>query len=202
MVEKVIATAAALDSDDIGIRMATENLRPSVSLVGAYAAQGIGGTNLSNSTPGGLGDAMNQMFHFSYPVYQVGIAMSLPVRDRAGTASLADAQVRKKMDSLVLRKQEQTLRLQVLNAIDNLETARASLDQAQLAREFAEKRFAAEQKKYELGMSQPYFLLEAQTSFSNAENAVLSEQINYRRNLISLYQVTGTLLDERGVKVE
>jgi outer membrane protein len=194
--------AAALDSDDISIRMAAENLRPNVSLTGGYTSQGIGGSSLQDANPGGFGDALSQMFHFSFPVYQVGVSMSLPVRDRAATATLADAQVRKKMDSLTLRKQEQAVRMQVLNAIDNLETARASLEQAQLAREFADKRFAAEQKKYELGMSQPYFLLQAQTSLSDAENAVLSEQINYRRNLIILYQVTGRLLEERGVTTD
>jgi outer membrane protein len=194
--------AAALDADDIGIRIATENLRPSVALTGGYASQGIGGASLRDAIPGGLGDALNQMFHFSFPVYQIGVTMNLPVRDRAASASLADAQIRKKMDSLTLRKQEQTVRMQVLNAIDNLETARASLEQAQLAREFADKRFAAEQKKYELGMSQPYFLLDAQTAFSAAENAVLAEEINYRRNLIDLYRVTGRLLEERGVTAE
>jgi len=145
---------------------------------------------------------MNQILHFSYPVYQLGVSMTLPVRDRAATANLADAQVRKKMDALTLRKQEQTVRMQVLNAVDNLETARASLEQAQLAREFADKRFAAMQKEYDLGMIQPYFLLDSQTSFSAAENAVLEEELNYRRNLITLYQVTGRLLEERGVTVE
>ncbi len=197
-----LAAAATLDSDDIGIRMANESLRPSVSLTGGYTSHGVGGNDLANAIPGGLGDSLNQIFHFGYPIYQVGISMSLPVRDRAAAANLANAQVRKKMDALALRKQEQTVRMQVLNAIDNLETARASLEQARLAREFADKRFAAEQKRYELGLIQPYFLLDAQTSVSAAENAVLGEEISYRLNLLNLYRVTGRLLEERGVRVD
>ena len=194
--------AAALDADDIQIRRATENLRPSVSLTGSYESQGLGGTYLPTGVPGGLGDALSQMFGFGYPVYQVGLRVSLPIRGRAAAADLADTLVRKKQDALTLRKLEQSLRLQVLNAVENLDAARASLEQAQLAREYGEKRFATEQKKYELGITQLFFVLQAQTDFNVVENAVLEQSINYRRNLIILYQMTGQLLDQRGIVLE
>jgi outer membrane protein TolC len=197
-----LALAAALDSDDIGIRRATEALRPSVSLVGQYETQGVGGTYLATASPGGLGDALNQMFHFSYPVYAFGLRMKLPIRDHAGTADLADAEIRKKSDALALRKLEQTLRRQVLDAVDNVEAARASLDQAQLARDYASKRFESEQKKYELGITQLFFVQQSQTDFNSTEFNVLEQNINYRRNLVNLYSIMGQLLDERGITLD
>jgi outer membrane protein len=198
----VLAAAAALDMDDISIRRAAETLRPDVSVTGSYTSQGIGGTYLPASLPGGLGDAIGQMFRFGFPVYQMGVTMTLPIRDRVAAADVADALIKKRQDALALRKQQQTLRRQVLDAVDALETARATLEQARLACEFAGKRFAAEQKKYELGTTQLFFLLEAQTSLNSAENAVLEESINYRRNIINLNQLTGRLLDQRGIAVE
>jgi outer membrane protein len=197
-----LAAAATLDSDEIGIRRAVEALRPSVSLVGSYQSQGVGGTYLTTGVAGGLGDALGQMFNFGFPIYSFGLNLRLPIRDRAAAADLADAHLRLKADALVVRRVEQNLRHQVLDAVENLEAARASLEQAQLARDFAEKRFAAEQKKYELQITQLFFVLTAQTSLNIAENGVLEQSINYRRNLVNFYQMTGQLLDERGVVIE
>jgi outer membrane protein TolC len=197
-----LAALATLDADDISIRRATESLRPDLALTGSYLSQGVSGTYLTTGAPGGLGDALNQMFNFGFPVYSMGVRLRLPVRDRAGAADLADAQLRRKADALQVRKLEQNLRRQVLEAVENLEVARASLEQAQLARDFAEKRFTAEQKKYELQITQLYFVLTAQTALNSAENSVLEQTINYRRYLANYYQMTGQLLEQRGVVVQ
>jgi outer membrane protein TolC len=197
-----LASAAGLDVDDLGIRRAVEMLKPSVSVTGGYQSQGLGGTFVQEGIPGGFGDALSQMFSFASPQYSIGVRLSLPVRDHAATAGLVDAQIRKKQDALGLRKLGQSLRLQVLNAVEDLEAARASLDQAQLARDFADKRLAAEQKKYELGIELQFFVLTAQTDLNAAEASVLQQSINYRFNLINFYQVTGQLLEERGIAVE
>jgi len=197
-----LALAAALDSDDIGIRRANEALRPGVSVVGQYQTQGVGGTYLPTGMPGGLGDALSQMFHFNFPVYSFGLRMKLPIHDHAAAADLADAALRKKADALTLRKLEQTLREQVLDAVDDVEAARASLEQAHLARDYAGKRFESEQKKYELGISQLFFLQESQTAFNAAENNAVAQAITYRRNLVNLYSIMGQLLDERGIALD
>jgi outer membrane protein TolC len=197
-----LAAVAALDSDDISVRRAAEALRPSLSLVGSYQSQGVGGTYLTTGMPGGLGDALSQMFNFGFPVYSFGLRMQLPIRGRAAAADLADARLRLKADALAVRKAEQNLRREVLDAVENLEVARASLEQAQMARDFAEKRLAAEQRKYDLQVTTLFLLLTAQTAYNSAENGVLDQSLNYRRYLISFYRTTGQLLDERGVVVE
>jgi len=94
---------------------------------------------------------------------------------------------------------EQGIRLQVANALDDLDTAQASLGAAEKTREFAERRLKTEQKKYELGVTQLFFLLDSQTRFSKAENDALRESVNYRRALINLYLVTGEVLSRYGV---
>jgi len=76
------------------------------------------------------------------------------------------------------------------------------MQQAEAARDFAEKRFAAEQKKYELGVTQLFFVLDAQTQLNSAENDVLRQNITYRRALINLYLMTGDLLAERHVVLD
>ncbi len=202
-----------LATDELSIKSATNSLRPDLSLTGRYTSRGRGGNYYyQNSTldssipnamiPGGIGDALNQTFRFNYPTYYMELSLTLPIRDRAASANYADAVVNKRLDSLRARTTEQSIRLEVLNAISQVESSKASVRLAMVASDLAKKNLEAEQKKYDLGTTVLYFVLDAQTKLTNAESQLATESINYRRNLLRLFRVTGTLLDERGVKLQ
>ena len=92
--------------------------------------------------------------------------------------------------------------LQVLTAISNVENSKASVELARTARDLAQKRFEAEQKKYELGIDQIFFVLAAQADLTTAESALVRETINHHRNQLTLLERLGTLLEERGIAVQ
>ena len=52
--------------------------------------------------------------------------LQLPIRSRAASATMANALVQKKKDSLTVRTQQQSIRLQVLNAMTSLKAPRSS----------------------------------------------------------------------------
>ena len=64
-----------------------------------------------------------------------------------------------------------------------------------------QKRVDADQKRYELGTTTIFFVLASQNDLAVAAGQLVREQVNYRRNLLQLYQGTGQLLDERGIAV-
>ncbi len=206
------ATLQALDIDDLNIRSAANRLKPDLRLTAEYSARGRGGwlyeranvfgqSQIIRTVPGGFGDALDQLFGFGLPTYRFGLTLTLPLRDRSAQADLADALVRKKTDALRARSIEQQIRLEVLNAINQVESAKAGVQQARVALEFAQKDVEAEQKRYDLGVSILYFVLEAQTRLTNAQATLVTQTIAYRRALLNLLRVTGTLLDERGIVV-
>jgi outer membrane protein TolC len=45
-------------------------------------------------------------------------------------------------------------------------------------------------------------VLDAQTQLNRAENDLLRQSINYRRNLLNLLRMTGELLDERNIALQ
>jgi outer membrane protein len=204
----------ALDYDDLQIKSAKNSLLPDLSLLGLYTAQGRGGTfyqrqdvfgggsQIISVTPGGFGDSLGQLFGFGFPIYQFGLQLRLPIRNRAAAADLADAVVTKKHDTLMVRSVEQTVRLDVLNAVTQVESSKESVKLARVALDFARKYLDAEQKKYELGTSQIYFVLQAQQSLVNAESALVQNSIAYKRSLLNLVRRTGELLDERGISIQ
>ena len=209
------AQLQSLDIDDLNYRTAQNRLQPDFSLGGIYLSNGRGGNFIPRTTAigstagasssivyGGLTDALGHVFGFDFPTYTFSLTLRLPIRDRVAQADLADATVSKRLDSLRARSLEQTIRLDVLNAITQVENSRASVKLAEVALDFSQKRLDAEQKKYDLGVTTIFFLLDAQNSLTSAQANVVRQSVDYRRNLLSLLRVTGTLLEERGVAVQ
>ena len=211
------AATQNLDVDELGIQTAKNGLLPNLSLTGSYQAQGRGGvlnrrTNVFNdsgvpstvvtSIPGGLSDAVSQMFAFGYPVYSFGLNLILPIKSRAAAADMADALAAKKRDALTERTTRQGIRLDILNAASNVQGSVEQLKLAKLALDFAVKNLEAENKKYELGTEINQNVILAQNVKVQAESNVVVNQIGLRRNLLNLLTKTGELLDDRAIVVQ
>jgi outer membrane protein len=214
--EAAVATALAnrpdlrsanqsLDLDELQIRKVRNDFLPDLSLTGTYTTQGIGALYDRSgflAGTGGFGDSLGQMFGFGYPVWGFGLQLRLPIRNRQASADLADALVGKKRDMLAVRNVQQQVRLDILQAVSQVEASKASVKLAQVALDFSQKRLDAEQKKYELGTSQIYFVLQAQQDLVTAQNTLVQQSVQYRRNLLNLSRRQGTLLDEMGIVIQ
>jgi outer membrane protein len=202
------ANIERIAQDDLVLKQTSNALLPDLGLRGTYTSTGRGGDfftrNGNNVTVvrGGFVDALDQVFGFNFPIYQFGLTLRLPIRDRAAAANYADAVLTKRQDVLQRRSLEQTIRQQVLNAVSQVESSKASVKLAAVARDLAQKQLDAEQKKYDLGTSVIFFVLDAQTRLVNAEAQLVNTTIQYRRNLINLLRVTGDLLEDRGIQVQ
>ena len=202
-----------MDADELSIKQTNDNLRPNLALTAQYGSSGLGGiyyplTNLLNPTvpvvpvPGGVGEALAGTFGFSNPTYGMGLTLTLPIKDRQTAANLADALVQKKIDAYRRRSTEETIRLQVLTAISLLNSSQEGIRIATIARDLAQKRVDADQKRYELGATTLFFVLASQGDFITAESNRVNQIINYRRSELNLLQRTGQLLEERGIVLE
>jgi outer membrane protein len=204
-----------LDSDDLGIQSAKNGLLPNLSLTLYYQANGTGGVyDSSRSTllgggggigtivPGGIGDALSQMFGFGYPTYFASLNLTLPIRNRAASAAMANALVQKKTDALNMRNTQQAIRLNILNAITRLEGAKEQLNLAKTQLDFAQKNLDAENTKFQLGTEINQNVINAQQVLVQAQSAVVTNEIGVRLNMLNLLTQTGELLDQRGIVVK
>jgi len=205
----------SLQIDDLSYEAVRNRLRPDLSLTLSYSSSGLGGRIFefvqepgfgrpsvpTGTIPGGLGQALEQIFGFDFPTYSFTLSLRLPLRDRRAVADLADVAVSKKANMLRAQSLEQDIRLEVLNAVSQVESSKARVKLAQTALEFSRKRLEAEQKKYDLGVTTIFFLIQAQNDLVAAQSQVVTQATLYRRNLVNLLRVTGQLLEERGVVV-
>jgi outer membrane protein TolC len=210
----VKAASQRLDVDDLTIHSAKNQLLPNLNLTAGYTTAGVGGIFDPNRAslvggggtlpliPGGIGDALSQMFGFGYPTYTAGLQLTLPIRNRQASANLANASVQKKSDTLALRNQQQAVRLQVLNAVTALEGAKEQLKLAITQRDFAKLNEDAALEKYKLGTETNQNVVFAQRDLATAELGVVNAQIAVRRGLLNVLTQTGELLDDRGIVVK
>jgi outer membrane protein len=191
-------------SDDINIRVAENSLRPDVTIGSYYSTNGVGGNQFDaqgNLIPGGVANAFDQLTSLNYPTYGATLQLRLPLRNREGEANLGSSIVSKQQHLYQTRQTEQAIGLQVKNAVHQLDEAKQSVAAAQEARDLSEKNLQAEQRKYELGASQIFFVLDAQNQLSQAEQSLVQAQIGYQRAVASVDSATGALLDKYQVSL-
>jgi outer membrane protein len=197
-----------LAADAMTLRLAHNNLRPDLELSGQYAPTGLGGNayDLTTIPPalisrGGLADSLSQLFGFSFPTYSASLTLTLPIKNHAAEADLADAMVSQKNDQYREAREIQSITLEVKNAVHALEQAKLSLQAANVSEDLARKSLQAEQRKYQLGGSTVFFVLDAQTQLATAEFALAQAQTNYQTAVAAVDHATGKLLEHHQVQI-
>jgi outer membrane protein len=191
----------------MNIRLARNNTEPQLSISGMYQGNGLGGDQFSFTVPGqivsrtGFASAFTQMFGSTYPGYGFTVSLSLPVRNHLAEANLADARSSKEHDLYAQRQVQQAITLDVANAVHQLEEYKLSMAAAKIALNLSQKTLDAEQHKYELGAETVFFVLEAQTELTQAQQALLQSQISYQVAVAAVQHATGDLLNRFQVQI-
>jgi outer membrane protein len=195
------AVYAALSRDQTSIRLAHNHLLPQLDLTGAYASNGLGGTQFTDAGIKQTSSSMNQLFGFTYPTYYAQLSLTLPLKNRAAKAEMGNALVSRRSDLYTERQTREQVMLDVSNAVHQLEQAKLSIAAGKESLDLAKKTLAAEQRKYELGSQTIFFVLEAQTELANAELSLLQAEVSYQIAVASVDHATGALLEPYHVQI-
>jgi outer membrane protein TolC len=203
-----------LESRRIDYDYTKNQLLPTVDLIGAYTQTGVAGTaaNPSNiffsgatvnpDLVGGLGTAFGQVFSYNYTGYSVGVQVQIPLRNRAAQADNARAATERRIAENRMTAQAQQIALEVRNTLTQVDMNKARIEAAQKARELAERRLEAEQKKFDLGASTIRFVLEEQRNVAQAQTDEIQSLINYTKSLVDFDRATGMTLKKNNIEVE
>ncbi len=142
------------------------------------------------------------MFGGDFPDYAFGLQISIPIRNRAAQADAAQAQVEERQAQLRLRQLENTVRAEVRNAVIGLQQNRARLDAARKQRELQQRTLDAEQKKFQLGASTIFLVIQAQRDLAEAEAGVVRALGDYMKSRVELGRSTGETIVKNGIILE
>src|SRR5437660_9569778 len=201
------AARQQLASDELIIRLAHNSLKPDLEFSGFYIGNGAAGNEFNTATPPnlisitGISDSFGQSFHFTYPAYGASLSLSLPVKNHAAEANLADAVVGRRRDQYQERRTTQNITLEVTNAVHALEEAKLTMEAAKVAVNLARESLHADERKYELGAEPVFFVLDAQTQLAQAELNLIQAQISFQVAVAQVDHATGDLLEHHHVKI-
>jgi outer membrane protein len=121
----------------------------------------------------GFGDAMSSVFHNNFPDYQVSLNVQIPIRNRSAQADNQRAILTQRQLEAQLQQLKNAALLDVRNTYIALTQDRAQVDAASKARELQQQTFEAEQKKYQLGASTVFLVIQTQRDLIQAQGTEL-----------------------------
>jgi HAE1 family hydrophobic/amphiphilic exporter-1 len=209
--------AIALDVNHLDVRLAKDQTKPQINAFANLSATGLSGvpmpagTNpfpvqlpiLSTQLPGlfvgNYGQSLSNLFGGNFPMVQVGVQVSLPLRNRTAEAQLAIAEAdRRKLK--VLRDQiGSAIEADVRNALQGVTSAEARLSAAALGRESAEEQYASEQRQFQAGASTVFLVLERQRDLIVARSREVRAKADLGEARAYLDRATANTIEAHGI---
>jgi outer membrane protein len=201
-----------LKNSQIDVDYTANHMKPVLDLNASYTQNGTGGVKNvrsgGNNTPiiavipGGLGDALQQMFGYNFGGYALGFTLQVPLSKRAIGADHDRALSAQRTSKAQADATAQRIAVEVRNALSQVEMSRAQITASQKARELTEQRLDAEQKKFELGVSTIRFVLDEQRNVAAAQETELQSTINYTKALVQFDKAIGRTLKRNNIEIE
>jgi outer membrane protein TolC len=190
----------------------TRNLMlPTLSAFGDVRNSGLAGDvnslspTASGQNPffvGGYGTVAGQIFSRNFPNYSVGLQLSIPLRNRNAQANYASAAVTLRQSELSVQKLVNQIHVDVQNALITVEQARAQYSAAVKSRILQQQTLDAEQKKYAVGASTPFLVIQAQRDLATAGGTEVVAEATYIQARLQLDVATGRELEVYNIEID
>lgn len=188
----LIAARRDMELTDLNMRLSRDATRPDLFFNLNYTASGSGGKSTDELLTRNFRSVLGDAFGGAYPSWTTGFTFSYPIGQSAAEASYAQAQIRKQQQEIALRDLERDIVQQVRDTVRQVENRFRQLEAAQLALDLSTRQLEAEQRRFEVGITNTFELQSRQAQLANARNSLLNATIEYNRALIQFDRVQKT----------
>ena len=199
------AAKNSLERSDVDIRYLRNQILPDVNAQATYITRGIGGTQLSPVdfsalaaglplsrdvvSSRGFGTVLGDVFQSAYPDWTVGVQISYPLGTNTAQTNLARAKLQYQQAQTQLKNLEMQVAAQVREFARQVQTNQKRVLSAKASRELQERKLEAEEKKLAAGMSQSFFVFQAQRDLSFARTAEIQAIADYNKSVVDFETV-------------
>lgn len=207
-------TKINIENAKIGLQGSKSQLLPSLDLTGAMQNNALSGSvndltlrgrpvprNADAFFLGGFGNNLGQLARRNFPDYSVGFQLNIPIRNRSAQADMVIDQLSLRQSELNLQRNLNQLRVDIQNAVIAIQQARARYQASVKQRVLQEQTLDAEQKKYALGASTIFFIIQYQRDLAQAQSNEVAAMGAYVKAKTELERVTGQTLDVNNIDV-
>ena len=178
-----------------GIQLKFDNNQrfPEVDLTGSYGYNGAGVQ---------YDDVFTQVGNQDRPFYSYGAQLTMPLSNVGPRNTYKADKVMLQQLLLKLKQFEQNILVDIDNAVKQAQSAYESVGATRQARTYAEAALDAEQKKYAVGKSTTFTVLQLQNTLTADRAQEIRSLANYYEALTSLAQAEGSTLERNHINLE
>ena len=177
-----------------GIQLKFDNnqLYPELDLKGSYGFNGTGEQ---------YNDVFNQVGNQDRPTYYYGATLTMPLSNVGARNTYKADKVTLQQLLLKMKQFEQNVMVGIDNAVKNAQSTYESVGATRQARTYAEAALDAEQKKYAVGKSTTFTVLQLQNTLTADRGQEIRALANYYEALSNLAQQEGSTLERNHISV-
>jgi outer membrane protein len=191
----------SLEQSDINIRYFRNQILPDVNAQLSYNAVAAGGQQLSNldftnltaaravQSNIGFGTVLGNVLQSLYPTWTFGVQIGYPLGASTANANLARSKLQYEQAQAQMKSLEMQVATQVRAAARSVNTNQKRVQSARASRELQERKLDAEEKKLAAGMSQSFFVFQAQRDLAVARVAEIQAISDYNKSLVDFEAV-------------
>jgi len=199
-----------IDSQQINLRAIRNGLKPTLQLFAELTNNGLAGgpnylapgTIAPSNLTGGTGTLFDQIVRRDFPNYSAGVSLNIPLRNRAAQSDYVTSALEERQAELSLQKAVNQVRVDVQNALIGLRQARVRYDSAVKARILQQQTLDADRKKYTLGASTVFQVVQDQQTLASAQSTEEQSLANYSHARVAFDQALGTTLEVNHVSID
>ena len=195
-------------SVEANVALSTSQRLPDVRLNASYQASGLGGTEVlrTGGFPGVIagsgsathfGTVLDQVFANDYPTWAFGVSISYPIGRSTDEANLAKNRLEQKQAAERVKSAEARVVQQVRSAAWKVDMNAKRIDVARAARQLADERLDTERKRFDVGMSTSFLVIQAQRDLAQAKQTELAAVLGYDLALVEFEAIQQAAPDNR-----
>ncbi|MCY4075962.1 MAG: TolC family protein [Acidobacteria bacterium] len=188
-----------IENTDTNARFFANQRLPDLNLFVDYSVAGLGGRRFLRGPgfPGpvigeqnyAFGDVLGDLLGNDFPSWQLGLTVGYPLGRSTADANLARARLERSQGEARLLEIEIRVATEVRDVARRVNTNLQRVEATRVARELAELRLEAEQRRFDVALSTSFFVFRAQRDLAMARNNELLATLDYLKSLVDFEAV-------------
>jgi outer membrane protein len=194
-------------ADEISVRASRNYVKPGLNVFANVQTRGSAITPITNLGSGGTGlvtvpaDITQGGLRLS-TIYQGGLQLSLPLRNRIAQADAARDEIQLRQAQGRSMQLENQIRQQIEQAAIALENAHQAYAAAVESRNFQEQLLQAEKDKFAVGESTNFLIVQDQAFLAQARSTEVAARSDWMKAQITLDRSLGNLLEKNNIAID
>jgi outer membrane protein TolC len=188
-----------LDNVDVSVRFARNQRMPGLDITANYNVIGVAGTQfefgegfpppIESQSIRTFTDALRDVFGQNFRTWGVNLAFSYPLGTSQADAAVAAGRLQRQQGAVNLRDLELQIATAVRDAARQVDTNLKRVEATAKARDRAERRLQAEEKRMTVGLSTTFQLFQAQRDLARQRQQEVNAMIDYNRSVIGFESI-------------